>query len=318
MMRALGIDTSNYTTSVAIYESDGSFVRQEKLPLPVQAGQLGLRQSDAVFGHIKQLPALIERILPRGEPLPVRVGYTVRPRDVEGSYMPCFLPGGLAARSVAAALGVKAIPFSHQAGHIAAALWGAGALSLLREEHLAFHASGGTTECLLVRPGKEKPLDVMLLGATADLCAGQLIDRVARLLGLPFPGGPALEAFAAGALRRIPPRATLKDRDCCLSGLENQCKALLESGEQPEVVAAFAQESVGATICGMALAAQKKYPGLLFVFAGGVMSNGRIRTMIQEKIANARFAPPELSADNAVGIALLAALWGGNCGGDGE
>lgn len=298
----LGIDTSNYTTSLALYCGETGQIRQEKQPLPVEAGQLGLRQSDAVFHHVKQLPPLAEALL-QGEGV-VAVGASTRPRDVERSYMPCFLAGEMAGRAIAAALHIPFYGFSHQAGHLAAALLGADALALMGRSFLAFHVSGGTTECLLVSPGEDTPFSIRQIGRTLDLNAGQVIDRVGGMLGLPFPAGPHLEKLAEQG-GKAPGKAVLKGFDCCLSGLENQCRTLLKQGASAAETARFCQASVGRTILEMALAAKEEHWKLPFLFAGGVMSNKGIREQIQSKIPGALFAPPALSADNAAGIALL-------------
>jgi len=304
-MNTLGIDTSNYTTSTALYDSRTGKAAQQRMMLPVPDGAKGLRQGDAVFLHVKQMPGLLEALL-REAPAPQAVGVSVRPRDVAGSYMPCFLAGEMAARAIAAAAKIPVRGFSHQAGHIAAALYGADRLGLAREAFLAFHASGGTTECLLVRPGSEAPFDVEVLGETRDLSAGQAIDRVGVMLGLGFPAGPELEKLAARSMQ--PPRPAkpvLKGGDCCLSGLENQCAAMLERGAPPTDIAAYCQASVAETVLAMAKTAQKLHPGLPFVFAGGVVSNAYIRGALDAQISDAVFAPGELSTDNAVGAAVL-------------
>ena len=302
-MLTLGIDTSNYTTSCALFDSTTGEAAQRRVLLPVPRGGRGLRQSEAVFVHLKQLPGLLEELLEGAEPL-AAVGVSVRPRDAEGSYMPCFLAGETVARGIAAAAKIPFKGFSHQAGHLAAALYGADALELAVQPFLAFHVSGGTTECLLVRPGKEQPFDIRILGKTLDLAAGQVIDRVGVMLGTPFPAGPALEKLA-GESEAPPFRPALKGGDCCLSGLENRCAALLEQGTPAAQIAAFCQNAVGETILAMAKFAAKKRPGLPFVFAGGVMSNAFIRQKIGDRIERAKFAPAGLSADNAVGPAIL-------------
>ena len=89
----LGIDTSNYTTSVAVYDSEANKVYQTKKLLPVKQGELGLRQSDAVFHHTKQLPDMVELLFAEHDFAPEAVSVSVRPRNIEGSYMPCFLCG---------------------------------------------------------------------------------------------------------------------------------------------------------------------------------------------------------------------------------
>jgi len=276
--------------------------------LPVPNGERGLRQSEAVFIHLKQLPGLLEELLEGSGPLAC-VGVSARPRDVDGSYMPCFLAGETVARAVAAAGKIPVKRFSHQAGHLAAALYGAGELELVGRPFLAFHVSGGTTECLYVRPGGECPFDSQILGKTLDLSAGQVIDRVGVMLGTQFPAGPELEKLAA-EVEAMPFKPVLKGGDCCLSGLENRCAAMLNKGAPAAQVAAFCQNAVGDTILAMAEFAVRSHPGLPFIFAGGVMSNAYLRQKIQNRIDCAKFAPADLSADNAVGAAILAQLKG--------
>lgn len=193
-MMFLGFDTSNYTTSVAAF--DGRNGRNQSRLLDVKPGELGLRQSDALFAHVKRLPELTEALFSCIDRSAIRaVGVSSRPRAVEGSYMPCFLAGVSVARSLAAALDVPCHLFSHQQGHIAAALWSSGRLDLMEQPHLAWHLSGGTTELLLVEP-EERNVRVVRIGGTSDISAGQIMDRTGQLLNLPFPSGKALDALS--------------------------------------------------------------------------------------------------------------------------
>ena len=188
----LGIDTSNYTTSAAVL--DGEALTQQKQLLEVRPGERGLRQSDALFQHTRNLPLLFDKLPPMDEV--TAVGVSTRPRNVEGSYMPCFLAGISAATAAAKAAGCPLYTTSHQVGHILAALYGAGALEMIRASFVAFHVSGGTTEALLVEPHKEELISARCVAASSDLKAGQLIDRTGVRLGLQFPCGPALEQLA--------------------------------------------------------------------------------------------------------------------------
>lgn len=190
-MRVLAFDTSNYTTSVASF--DGTEGHNISRLLDVEQGALGLRQSDALFAHVKRLPELADRLFSDiGTDAGFEaVGVSTRPRAVEGSYMPCFLAGESQARVLGAALGVPVLPFSHQQGHIAASLWGSGHMELMDEPHLAWHLSGGTTELLRVTPEGKGSVHAEKIGGTTDISAGQLIDRTGKLLGLPFPSGQA-------------------------------------------------------------------------------------------------------------------------------
>ena len=198
-MRVLAFDTSNYTTSVASF--DGTEGHNISRLLDVEQGALGLRQSDALFAHVKRLPELADRLFSDiGTDAGFEaVGVSTRPRAVEGSYMPCFLAGESQARVLGAALGVPVLPFSHQQGHIAASLWGSGHMELMDEPHLAWHLSGGTTELLRVTPEGKGSVHAEKIGGTTDISAGQLIDRTGKLLGLRLCAKVCTDCFVINA-----------------------------------------------------------------------------------------------------------------------
>ena len=121
----LGLDTSNYTTSASYWAAGASLPIQAKQLLPVKAGEMGLRQSDAVFHHTRQLPDVMERLREAMADGITAIAASDRPQQVDGSYMPCFTVGSGAARQLGAALGVPVYFFTHQQGHVMAALTGA-------------------------------------------------------------------------------------------------------------------------------------------------------------------------------------------------
>ncbi len=301
----LGIDTSNYTTSVALYNTDANNVLQKKQLLPVKEGQLGLRQSDAVFLHTKQLPILMQELFLEKYPL-TAVGVSDKPRQAQGSYMPCFLAGVSVAQSISAALGVPLFRFSHQCGHIMAALYSANALHLVKKPFVAFHISGGTTEAVYATPHSNGGFTAKIIAQSTDLKMGQAVDRIGAMLQLPFPAGPQLNALAESGVwdKKIPIK--LQGADCSVSGLQNKCKALLDAGELPQNIARFTFEYLANTLDKMTEQILIQYPNIPLVFSGGVMSNTIIRQRIQTKY-NAFFAEPVFSSDNAAGIAVLTA-----------
>ena len=309
MHEFLGIDTSNYTTSAAIYVSEEHRIIQAKKLLPVKDGQLGLRQSDAVFHHTKQLPGIMEELFAAApaECLSA-VAASVRPRNTEGSYMPCFLCGETAARSISAAGRISFYPTSHQTGHILAALYSADRLDLVRERSIAFHVSGGTTDCLLCEPDDDSMIKVKELGTSLDLKAGQAVDRTGIMLGLKFPCGRELERLACGADKTFRLKPVIKNGNCCLSGVENKCREMLEKGERPENIAMFCLMSVGESILAMTRSALENCGDLPVIFAGGVMSDMIIREHLAREIKRSYFAAPEFSCDNAAGAALYGYL----------
>lgn len=309
MPEYIGVDTSNYTTSAAVFSSESGMIYQSKRLLPVKEGELGLRQSDAVFHHTKQLPEIMEQLCGIAKPENIAaVSASVRPRNTEGSYMPCFLCGEGLARSLAATMKIPFYPSSHQVGHVLAALYSAERLDLTDQRFIAFHVSGGTTDCLLCEPDENEIIKISQIGSSLDLKAGQAVDRVGLMLGLKFPCGAALEKLAAKSNRSFKIKPVIRGVDCCLSGLENKCRKMLDSGETPEDTAKFCLDFIAETIIAMALSASGKYGDIPFVFAGGVMSDALIREKIISRFGNAHFAAPEFSCDNAAGIAVFGYL----------
>ena len=304
----VGIDTSNYTTSVAVCDIDGEIIVNLKAPLSVKSGERGLRQSDAVFAHTKNLPALMDKLSSvLADYEPIAVGVSATPRMAEDSYMPCFLSGIAAAHSFAAVNKLPIYTTAHQNGHVMAALYSSGeADRLLKNKFLAFHVSGGTTEVLLVTPCEDSNgFCVELIGETEDINAGQAIDRVGVMLGLDFPAGRELEALASRYDGKIEKKKIcVKDCRCNLSGVENIAQRLYENGEGREKIAAFTFDFIKRTLCEMATQAIEKYGDMPILFAGGVMSNKLMRKDICKRF-EAYFAEPEFSADNAAGVALL-------------
>ena len=300
-MGVIGFDTSNYTTSIAYFDSHkGENVSQL---LPVRQGELGLRQSDAVFHHTKSLPDLSDRLFSH---LPDReicaVGVSTRPRAVEGSYMPCFMVGYSHAKLLADAYGVPLFTCSHQQGHVAAALWSADRMDLMDKPHLAWHLSGGTTELLLVTPNG-KNVDCKLIGGTTDISAGQLIDRTGQMLELPFPAGKSLDKLSESAEKSDFFRVKCKDMQFSLSGVQNKVQQYFEKGNTPADTAAYALRSVISAVVQATEQARAAYPGLEVVFSGGVASNSLLRQ--ETKAFHPVFAEPRYSTDNALGVAVL-------------
>ena len=300
----LGIDTSNYTTSFCLYDSDSGEVISKRKLLPVRDGELGLRQSDAVFHHVQQLPALFEEAFGEFSDRIKAIGVSYAPRTEEGSYMPCFTVGLTAARILSSVLKVPFYRFSHQQGHIAAALYSVDRLDLLHQKHIAFHVSGGTTEALLVT-GEEGFVTTRIVAKTLDLNAGQLIDRVGVMLGMHFPCGKELEQLALQCDEKVKTRSTLKGSDCCLSGGQNIAEKYRKEGKSPAYIARFTMKFISSAIVGMSQRIREKYGNLEFVYAGGVMSDSIIRDELQS-LHDCVFALPEYSSDNAAGTAVLA------------
>ena len=300
-MISLGIDTSNYTTSVALADEHG-LLRSERRLLPVRDGEAGLRQSDALFLHNRQLPELLEQLFLNTPVQPDCVCASTAPRSDESSYMPVFLAGAGTARGIAAAHGVPFFSTTHQLGHLQAARVDSG---IAPGPYLALHLSGGTTDVLLCE-GEQ----VTRLGTSLDLHAGQLVDRVGVMLGLPFPAGPSMEKLAEGHSARGLIPSTVNGTDCHLSGAETRSRQL-QAELSPGDLAAEIYDVLCRTILKMLENAAEQtgvHQALLF---GGVMSSLRMRRLCLERVQKRRitlrpcFGKPELSGDNAVGVALI-------------
>ena len=306
----LGIDTSNYATSLAVFDTAGEVVCAKKRFLPVKEGQLGLRQSDALFHHTTALPEMLHELAQEFDLTRIdAVGVSQKPRPAEGSYMPCFLAGVSAATAFSLSRALPLIALTHQQGHIAAALYAAGDFTLFERESLVFHVSGGTTDLLLCH-GAER---ITPLGTSSDLYAGQAVDRLGVKLGFPFPAGVYVSEQAALCKEKVHPKVSVHGLTCSLSGLENQCAKLLADGHDAPYVCKYCLLCVADTVVRMTKAAQKEYPGLTVVCAGGVMSSDIIRSWVQQRLPQVYFVPGQYSSDNAIGVSILAAreagLW---------
>lgn len=300
-MSVIGIDTSNYTTSIAWFNGvDGE--NCSKL-LPVRQGELGLRQSDAVFAHIKGLPELSGRLFSHIQRDTITaVGVSTRPRAVDGSYMPCFMVGYSHAKLLSEVLNVPLVEVSHQQGHVAASLWSAQVMELMDTPHLAWHLSGGTTELLLVEPDG-KNVHCTKIGGTTDISAGQLIDRTGQLLGLPFPSGKHIDAISQNAQMTEVFRVKCADAQFSLSGVQNKVQQFHEKVGKDEETAAYALRCVAKAVTLATQQALENYPGYRVVFSGGVASNSMLRKVLAP--LNPVFSEPQFSTDNAMGVAVL-------------
>jgi len=297
-MKTVGFDTSNYTTSIAYYDGQEG-VNCSRL-LPVNPGELGLRQSDAVFSHIKSLPELSGRLFSHVREIQA-VGVSTRPRAVDGSYMPCFMVGYSHAKMLADALQVPLFEVSHQQGHVAACLFSAGRMDLMDIPHLAWHLSGGTTELLLIEPDNRN-VKATRIGGTTDISAGQLIDRTGVMLNLQFPAGKHLDVLAKNATLSELFKVKCPGLEFSLSGVQNKAQQYAASNS-PADTAAYTLRTVCHAVKVATQNAQKLYPGYEVVFSGGVSAN----SMLRDVMSDAVFCDPRYSTDNALGVAVLAA-----------
>ncbi|MGI6731260.1 MAG: O-sialoglycoprotein endopeptidase [Anaerovoracaceae bacterium] len=309
----LGIDTSNYTTSVAITNKDGMVVADVRKPLKVKQGERGLRQSYALFQHFENFPQMISQLFQQIEKEQIGViAVSSRPRPVEGSYMPVFKAGVNYGKVLAASLEVPLLEFSHQEGHIEA-IKHRGALH--NESHfLAFHLSGGTTELLYIKNNEYE-----LIGGSKDISFGQVLDRVGVAMNLKFPAGKEMDLIAqeeknkhsiieVEKLKKIPRDGLFIN----LSGIETQCQRRLAENENNQLLVMELFDKISLCLCQLTEEAVKETGCTFVLFTGGVAASSYIRKHItdyfQGKDLLIQFGDPLLSSDNAVGISML----GGN------
>lgn len=305
MNAVLGIDTSCYTTSVAL-AADGEVLSQRRRLLTVEAGERGLMQSEGVFQHVNRLPSLFEELMAEQTDVTIRaVCVSTRPRPVEHSYMPVFTVGTGYARTLASALRVPFYETSHQEGHIRAAMVDTPLQA--KDRFLALHLSGGTTEVVTVDQGQ-----LSLVGGSNDLHAGQFIDRVGVRLGLGFPAGSALEEMARQGDMQARLPIWVRGGVCSFSGSESAAQRLIDAGTlSAEDMAAEVFSCVARTVAKMVVNAAHEQKTGRVLLAGGVASSLFLRELVEGRVRkqDARirlyWGRPELSGDNACGAALI-------------
>lgn len=306
----LGIDTSNYTTSVCVVDMEKNIVFDERIVLDVKEGNRGLRQSEAVYGHVRNLPRITSLM---GKCDINAVCASSRPRDVEGSFMPCFLVGDGFGRSLADVMNVPYFETTHQEGHIASALYGND--MDIRDEFIFVHMSGGTTEILVCRK-REKGFECGIAGRTTDISAGQLVDRTGVLMGMKFPAGAEMDRLYDPENRNYTLPTSVKGPDMSFAGVETKISQLIRSDSIDAATAVSAVfRCVGRSIgrCVENIAKERNITNILI--GGGVASSNNIRKLILREISRKRnvfYAKNALSSDNAAGVALIGyELYGG-------
>ena len=333
----LGIDTSNYRTSVALVSQENIICDIRRL-LDVKQGERGLRQSEALFQHVKNLPELLEQVNDEFHGGIHAVAYSSKPRPVEGSYMPCFLAGESMARSIGAMLNVPVMSFSHQEGHMQS-IKSYSEMSYI-DEFLACHFSGGTCEILHVDTKDVQPdsdiifngyqeincenffYDIECIGGSKDISFGQVLDRAGVLLGFAFPAGHALDEIAmktSGSTNMLTP-IKVENIEFNLSGIDTQIKSKINSMSKGKPVSLMEDRlkneiireifnKISDCIYKVLLQASEKTGIKDIIMSGGVSSSRYIRRYVSDAMEKhdiiVYFDESDLASDNGVGIALL-------------
>ena len=308
MQAVIGLDTSNYRSSVALVSLEHTILLNQRELLPVSSGERGLRQSDALYAHLKQLRPLLMNLRPfTREWQVVAVCASVSPRSRTDSYMPVFEAGDTVGSGIAAAMGIPFFRTDHQHGHIRAAQH----RTLLENSNsfLAIHLSGGTTDLLSLKEG-----ELTELGSSLDLHAGQLIDRVGVALGCSFPAGPEMEklALCGKSFGRLGCAMENGDLSCHLSGAEAQAHRWIAEGRESSAdIAREVFDLLARTVARMLRAGKEKTGLKDALICGGIASSVLFRTMLQDRVnrlhadVHVVCGDPELSGDNAVGVAMI-------------
>lgn len=309
MKYVLGIDTSCYTTSFAVVSLEGQIIYNSQVLLDVEKGKLGLRQSNAIFKHLQNIPNITNGLKNIIDPQKiVVVSSTTRPRPLADSYMPVFLVSTTLGRVLSDFLKTPFCPVSHQECHIAAGRFSAGGPN--EDEFLAIHFSGGTSELLKVSDSNAS-YNIEIIGNTQDLHAGQFVDRIGVAMGLDFPAGPQLEDMAAlGRDDKITLPIFVRDMIIGFSGAETYTKRLLERQHSKEDVAIAVYNCLADTLHKWIVNAVDKTGLKDVLLVGGVTSSDKLRKKLCDRFKNRSdiklyFADPQLAKDNAVGAALL-------------
>ena len=302
MKYILGIDTSAYTTSIAlINEENNEILADERKVLEVKEGQKGLRQQEAVFQHLKNLPELYARITQDLLKVEI-VSVSSRPRNEEGSYMPVFTAGRNFGKVISHTLNCEFLEYSHQEAHISASL-----IDNYKniDEFLAVHISGGTTEFISAKK-IIKGFETKIVGGTKDITFGQLIDRLGIKMDFPFPCGKYMEEYIQGksAGKLTTPRI-IKGSYINLSGMENYFGSLTSTYKKEVIITSlfeYIAEYIVQIICNLSHLQHKT-----LIISGGVASNSYIRNYIMENVKGYEILFPSVknSSDNAVGVAFL-------------
>ncbi|MGI5849720.1 MAG: hypothetical protein ACOX8Q_06615 [Christensenellales bacterium] len=301
----LAFDTSCYTTSIAAV-SNGNVLYDKRLMLAVKKGNRGMRQSEAVFHHLKNLRQLFLGYSNKGNNIK-GIGFSAKPCPREGSYMPVFCVGESYGIACASLLGAKTHALTHQHGHIYSAFFGN---PFTDDDYCVFHVSGGTLDILHVRITGGIVADIKSAGGTLDITCGQLIDRIGVAAGLGFPSGNEMERMYIGNGAAL--AVNVLGLNANLSGAETQAIRLLQDGRSAAYVCSGVIDCVARTLTQLIKNAAKITGLEKFIFTGGVICNNIIREKLNKACQAGGFqcilAQKAYCSDNACGLALAAGI----------
>ena len=308
----IGFDTSNYRTSVAAVTLDGEILVNHRELLPVSSGERGLRQSDAVFAHIRQLrnseEALREKL--KGTWI-AAVAASTKPRDGGESYMPVFQVGHTAGSMMAAALAFSGFRYLHSRQQTD--FYHSLPVSRTRL-FLAVNLNSfliAAVPCLLMSLVSAMIIQISTGAATCVPWAlGQTCLQLCFFLGFCMTALLAVVKGKSGALLGV----SLENGDltCHLSGAETKVQQWIREGSMArEDMAREIYDLLARTLVRMLKAGAEKSGCREALVTGGVAASALLRQLMAERKAKTRGCPeivfgrPEMSGDNAVGVALI-------------
>ena len=297
---SLGIDTSCYTTSLVAVDHNKQILFEDRIPLEVKEGHLGLRQSEAFFQHIRNLPILYEKCLKVIDPTKIgSVCVSSQPRNLKGSYMPVFTAGINLGKIIAGTLKCLYLEVSHQENHLYAVSFD----HKLPTTFIGVHISGGTSEILKVNNNKR--IVVEIIGKSLDLSFGQLIDRIGLYMGLTFPCGKTLDQLRTNVSDRYKLKLSIKELSFNLSGFENKLKSYYDQDQNISKISNTLFYYLGQILSNILNDAIKEYGIDTVVLSGGVSANDFLRDHLSEEVrGHVLFPRKEYATDHALGNAF--------------
>lgn len=295
----LGIESTAHTASVGVVspDEDGGMAIRSNVSASYSPPQGGIHPREAANHHAQVLPSLIREALTKSD---------VSVRDLEAVAFaqgpglgPCLRTGASAARALALTIGRPLVGVNHCVAHLEV-----GRAVLGCDDPVLLYASGGNTQVIAYAAGRYR-----VFGETLDIGIGNMLDKLGREMGLPFPAGPTLEQMALEGDDLLSLPYSVKGMDVAYSGLLTAATQQLAKGCSPEDLAMSVQETAFAMLVEVTERAMAHIGRQEVLLGGGVAANTRLREMTnimaEERGAVAHAPPPSLCVDNGAMIAVL-------------
>jgi universal protein Kae1 len=295
----LGIESTAHTASVGVVSpsEDGGMVIMSNVFSSYSPEEGGIHPREAANHHAGSLPGLIRQALTEAD---VRPGELEAVAFAQGPGLgPCLRTGASAARALALTVDRPLVGVNHCVAHLEV-----GRAVLGCEDPVLLYASGGNTQVIAYAAGRYR-----VFGETLDIGIGNMLDKLGREMGLPFPAGPTLERMALEGERLLPLPYSVKGMDVAYSGMLTAAVQQMAKGADPNDLALSVQETAFAMLVEVTERAMAHIGRDEVLLGGGVAANARLRQMAEimaEERGAAAYAPPRsLCVDNGAMIAVL-------------